>query len=235
MNTEQQTIIRKLMHYPGLTFNELWNKEGVSSAFAYHLKILCEQGFVEKKDEGYYLSSQGKSHATYVEGESGKEAKFPLIGIIVVVYDTLTDRYLLMKRLKEPFYGYWGFHGGKVKFNQYILECAEQELREETGLECDMELRGLFSAKTYNGGVLSYNHQMFIIKATNPRGTLIEKTREGFNQWFSRAEIDGLLAFPNVPESIKIIHSNHFRWVEADRFCENDVFKELTILKDKEI
>ena len=115
------------------------------------------------------------------------------------------------------------------------MECAEQELREETGLECDLELKGLFSAKTYNNSELAYNHQMFIIKATNPRGTLIEKTREGINQWFSHDEIKELAIFPNVPESIKIIHSEHFRWVEADRFQERDVFKEFKVLKDREI
>ncbi len=234
MHAEQQFIIQKLMHRPGLTFNELWNKEVVSSAFAYHLKILCDDGFIERKDGAYYLTSHGKSYATYVDGESGKEEKFPLFGVIIVVYDHIKQKYLLLKRLKEPFYGYWGFHGGKIKFNQYILECAADELHEETGLHCDVELKGVFSSKTYNNGQLSYNHQLFVVYATNPSGVLIESTREGINEWFSADEITSLHTFPNVPLSINIVTSTRFRWVEADRFQENDVFKEIKILKNKE-
>ena len=48
-------------------------------------------------------------------------------------------RVLLVRRAIEPFYGYWGFHGGKLKFNQYLLECAQQEILEETGRGFDVD------------------------------------------------------------------------------------------------
>jgi len=55
MNKERQNILRKLMHDPGITFNKLWNKEGTSNSFAYHIKILEEDGLIEKKEEKHFL------------------------------------------------------------------------------------------------------------------------------------------------------------------------------------
>ena len=233
MNKSRQNILRKLIHKPNLSFNALWGKEGQSNKFAYHLKVLEEDGLIKKDNEKYQLSHEGKKYATYIEGETGKLEKFPLIGVIIVVQNK--DNFLMMQRTKEPFYGYWGFHGGKLKFNQYILECAAQELKEETGFTCKLELKGIFSSKTFNNNVQSYNHQMFVIKATNPEGKLIEKNREGINKWINEQDIKDLNTFPNIQNSIDIIGSKSFKWVEADRIQENDIFKEIKLLKNMNI
>lgn len=230
MKEERAVILRKLMHKQFLSFNELWGKEGTSNSFAYHLKVLEEDGFIKKTESGYCLTHAGKKYAAYVEGESGTQAKFPLVGVIVVIIKD--DKVLLMKRTKEPFYGYWGFVGGKLKFTQYILECAAQEVKEETGLECDLELKGLFSSKTYNKKELSYNHQMFIIKGSNPRGELLRKTREGECAWVNVSEVSKLNIFPNVLHSIDMAQSEGFRWLEADRHQENDEFTSMDVLKN---
>ena len=84
------------------------DKEGSSNNFAYHLKVLQEDGLVEKTEEGYRLSSEGKSYAAYIEGESGEKSKFPLPCVVVVVFKN-SEEVLMLKRKKEPFYGYWGF------------------------------------------------------------------------------------------------------------------------------
>jgi ADP-ribose pyrophosphatase YjhB (NUDIX family) len=231
MNPERTAIINKLMHHPNLTFNKVWEKKGKSNNFAYHLKILEEDGYVEQHQGKYHLSHKGKKYATYVDGGTGTEAKFPLIGVIIVVFRK-KDEILMMKRLKEPFYGYWGVIGGKLKFSQYILECAQQELLEESGLHADLTLKGLFSSKTMHNGSLSYNHEMFIIKGINPKGKLVTKTREGECAWKKISEISKMNIFPNIPNSIAIAQSKQFRWVEADRIQENDQFKEMIVQKD---
>jgi 8-oxo-dGTP pyrophosphatase MutT (NUDIX family) len=139
----------------------------------------------------------------------------------------------MMRRTKEPFYGYWGFHGGKIKFTQFILECAKQELKEETGLTCDLELKGLHSFKTFNNKELSYNHELFIVKATNPRGRLNKVTREGENAWFTFDEMMRLAMFPDTPLSLKTVQGKGFRHIEAERFQENDTFKKIKVVSDK--
>lgn len=234
MNPTREVIIQRLMHQPSLSFNQLWDKQGESNRFAYHLKVLEEDGLVEKFDEKYSLSHEGKKYATYLEGISGKRSKAPLIGVIVVVYDEAKDQFLMLRRTKEPFFGVWGFHGGKLKFDQYILEAAAAELREESGLTCDLELKGLLSTKTFNNGELSYSHQMFMVKATNPTGELITTTREGENRWVKREEIASLETFPNVENSVQTVLGEKFRWCEADRMQKDDRFVDMKVIQLKE-
>lgn len=229
---QQKKILHALMYNPIMTFNTLWNKEGRSNRFAYHLKKLETEGMVEKTASGYSLTHQGKEYVAYMETETGKEWKFPVMAVIPVIIDEKKGKILMVERRKEPFRGYWGFHGGKLKFSQYLLECAQESLKEETGLTCNLELKGLFSSKTYNNNGLSYSHQLFIVTGTNPRGKLLKKSRKGLNKWIKRGEVEKLKILPNIPLLIKIALSKRFRWIEADRFQENDVFKRVVIKKD---
>ena len=132
MKKERQDILKKLIHEPILTFNKLWDKSILSNKFAYHLKVLEEDDLVEKTDTGYQLTHTGKKFATYIEGETGQVAKHPLIGVFICIVDETNNKVLVFKRTKEPFYGYWGVHDGKLSFDQYILECAAKEVKEET-------------------------------------------------------------------------------------------------------
>ncbi|MBC8495552.1 NUDIX domain-containing protein [archaeon] len=235
MKQEKERIIQKLIHKPVMSFNELWDKQGSSNLFTYHLNSLIKDKLVEKTEKGYQLTHKGKKQAAYIEGETGKDAKFPLVGSIVVVFNEDKDKVLMMQRKKEPFYNYWGFVGGKLTFEQYILECAKEELDQEAGLECDLELKGLFSSKTYNNEKLSYNHQMFIVKGVNPRGKLKKETREGSPKWINIKDVEKLTKFPNVPYVIDIALSKEFKWLEADRIQENDEFVEMKILKNQTV
>lgn len=233
IENNQQKILQRLMYKPVMTFNELWDKEGRSNKFAYHLKTLEKKGLVEKRDDGYYqLTHEGKQKVAYIENETGKEAKFPLLVVATVIIDETSNKILMFKRTKEPFYGYWGFQGGKLTFSDYILECAQKEIKQETGFECDIELKGLFSAKTFNNDKLSFNHQLFVVKGTNPRGQLLEKTREGENKWMTREEINSIKTLPNIPLLIDIAFSKNFRWIEADRIQKDGIFVDMNVRKD---
>ncbi len=53
---------------------------------------------------------------------------------------------LLIERGKEPFRGKWSFPGGFMDMEETTLQCAERELKEETGLEgLEIEQLGAFS------------------------------------------------------------------------------------------
>lgn len=66
------------------------------------------------------------------------ETRFPRIGSAVIVIQG--DRVLLGVRGKEPNRGKWVLPGGKIKPFESIEEAARREIREETGL--DIELQG---------------------------------------------------------------------------------------------
>ena len=231
MNTHQERILAKLISAPRQSFNQLWSKEGTSNSFAYHLKELEKLGFVHKTGDVYELTHAGKREAAYLSGVTGKKVRAPLLGLLVVVIHD--GKVLMQERLKEPFYGYWGFIGGKLEFDQYLLEGAAAELLEETGLTCDLQLKGLFSSKTYNNGELAYNHQMFIVLGTNPKGKLVTEMREGRNDWILLEEVRTLKAFPNALHSLQIAQRERFRWVEGDRFQEDDVFTRQNDLRNE--
>jgi 8-oxo-dGTP diphosphatase len=65
------------------------------------------------------------------------EKRFPRIGSAVVVVNG--DRVLLGARGKEPNRGKWILPGGKIEPFESIEEAARREIREETGLEIELE------------------------------------------------------------------------------------------------
>ena len=234
MNTERQEILQKLMHNPGMKFNELWGNVGESNKFAYHLKVLVEDGLIEKKDEFYSLTHEGKTFSTYLEGTDGSRAKFPALIVACVIYDKESDKYLFSRRTKEPFYGYWCWTSGKVRIDEFIYETAKKEIFEETGLTCDLELKGLLSAKTYDNNEFSYNHEILVVLGKNPKGDLIPKTREGEIFWLSEKEILEKKAIPTISDVLEISKSKSFKWIEVNRLQENDKFVGKKILRDIE-
>ncbi len=229
-NIEKRILIT-LCYQPKRTFNELWKKLGPSNKFAYHLKVLEKKSLVEKANDGkYILTLKGKKHVAYVEQKSGEHCEFPVVAVITVIMKD--NKYLMTHRTKEPFYGYWGLHGGKLRSTNYILEQANESIKTETGLTCDVALKGLFSSKTYVNNQFSYHHQLFIVKATNPKWTLLKETKKGLNKWVSSEELKKLNTLPNIPHLIKIATGKRFRWIEADRFQENGVFVRMDVKKD---
>lgn len=64
--------------------------------------------------------------------------KGPLIGVGAVVFN---DRHeiLLIKRGKAPNYGQWMVPGGTLEWGESLEECAVREVREETGVEIEIE------------------------------------------------------------------------------------------------
>jgi 8-oxo-dGTP diphosphatase len=64
--------------------------------------------------------------------------KRPLIGVGAVVFGD-EDRILLIKRGKAPHYGRWMVPGGTLEWGETLEEAAIREVREETGIEIEIE------------------------------------------------------------------------------------------------
>src|SRR5262245_38161487 len=123
----QKSIILKLIHNPSLSFNELWNKQGESNKFAYHVNKLEADNLIAKNQEGRYsLTAEGRKLSAFIEGDTGGKAEFPTLTIFQIVWNG--ERMLCQKRLKEPFYGTWGMVSGKQNFGFNIEECAKRDL-----------------------------------------------------------------------------------------------------------
>jgi ADP-ribose pyrophosphatase YjhB (NUDIX family) len=58
-----------------------------------------------------------------------------LTSSVVIIHD---DKYLLAKRNKENYNGYWVFPGGGVDFGETLHDAAIREAKEETNLDVEI-------------------------------------------------------------------------------------------------
>jgi ADP-ribose pyrophosphatase YjhB (NUDIX family) len=223
----EKQIVLKLIHNPSLCFNELWAKQGESNTFAYHLNKLEKQGIVKKNEAGAYeLSEEGKKLSAFIEGDTGSKADFPTFSVVLLVRDPSSDRWLCQKRLKEPFYGYWGFVSGKINFGQNLFECATRDLLEETGLHAaEWKLKALEQVKTFDGDKLLFHHYLFHLETDNSSGTLKEKTHKAEHEWLTLEEYKTRDTFPSEKFFDHIIPAEKPILLEAERYMENGKFK----------
>ncbi|MEM6659121.1 MAG: NUDIX hydrolase [Pseudomonadota bacterium] len=64
-----------------------------------------------------------------------QQQQFPRIGALAVVLHQ--QQVLLVQRSKQPDKGLWGFPGGHVEWGETVMQAAQRELIEETGVQAD--------------------------------------------------------------------------------------------------
>ncbi|MBI4146953.1 NUDIX domain-containing protein [Candidatus Woesearchaeota archaeon] len=231
----ERKIILKLIHAPTASFNELWGKEGESNTFAYHLGKLEGKGLVVKNKEGtYQLTEEGRKLSAFIEGDTGKRAEFPIFSNVLLVQNG--NKWLCQKRLKEPFYGYWGFASGKINFGQNLYECATRDLKEEAGLDATTwQLKCIEQVKTYEKGKLIHHHYLFHLYTQDATGTVKEKTHKAEHAWLTLDEYKQKETFPSEKFFDHIIPAKRAILMEAERFMENGKFVGFKTIKVNEL
>lgn len=215
----QIKILRVLLFKKEAKFSELNLSKITNDHFSFHVKKLLELELIEKLINGKYtLTKKGKEFANRLDTErkqierQGKVA----ICILCVKYDKGETKYLVSQRLKQPYYGFYGFVTGKVGWGETVLETAECELREETGLKAKLKLAGIEHKIDYSKqGKLLEDKYFFVVKGEKTEGKLIKKFKGGKNFWFTEKEI---LALPNIFDDmknlIKILNNNSMSFLE---------------------
>lgn len=230
MGEIKEKILLKLIHKPGLSFSELWDKSIESNKFAYHLKTLEKQGIIKRVNNKYELTLKGKQRASVVDGDTGKDKKAPIFCVLIIAVKD--DEILLQERLREPMYGYWGFIGGRIESGRNLTETLKHELEEEAGLKGDFEIKGLFVVKTFEKGKLVYTHYHIVAKGFNVKGELKKEIKEGKNKWFKISEVPKLKTFPDVPKLIEMLQRKGFSVLEMNRYMEDGEFKRAEVVNE---
>ncbi len=226
--TEKNKIFRTLMHFPGSSFTDLWDKQLPSNKFTYYLKKMEEEKLIEKRKGKYFLTLKGKKASTTISGETGKNKKRPYFALLLVIRKN--GKYVLYKRMKEPYYGVSGFPGAKVELGEEILESAKRELLEETGLEGEPSVLTVQNVITENNGEVFGHMIQIAVLFDEPRGELIKSSREGTYNWATKEEIlKAKNLFPDVPIAMQEAERNSFSIKEIKLIQKNEKFTDMIV------
>jgi len=189
----QTTILRELLFIPSASFSELQKKtELESDHFKFHISRLKDQGFIEKGvTSGHYsLTHKGKEYANKLDTDNNSIERQPKSAVIIVTQDG--EKLLVQERLKHPYFGFWGYPGGKIRWGETILEAAARELKEETNLVAELLYRGVYHEhveSTETGEILE-DKIFHIVSAQNPTGKLSDVFEGGRNAWMDLNELN---------------------------------------------
>jgi ADP-ribose pyrophosphatase YjhB (NUDIX family) len=190
----QVSILRHLLFTQDAGFSELQKGTGLSSDhFSFHIKKLIDEGYVEKTEKAYKLSHKGKEYANRMDTDEKAIEKQPKVSVAITLErkNARGEReFLFQQRKKNPYYDFWGRVGGKMRWGESVIETAERELKEETGLEADFEYRLLYHKRDFNKktGKLLEDKIFLCVYATEYRGELVEVFEGGVNRWMTDEE-----------------------------------------------
>lgn len=227
MHQIQNNILKTLLFKEKSRFAEL-NTDNISNDhFTFHLKRLIEQKIIEKDEQGFYnLTIIGKEYANRLDTDAKdvdieRQAK---LGVLVVCVGNFGKerKYLVQQRLKQPYYGFFGFVTGKIKWGETVYEAAQRELKEETGLEAKLALAGIEHKIDYSDkGELLEDKYFYVMKGTDFAGRLLETFEGGKNIWLLKQEIEKLPdLFDDVLKIIEVIDKGKFTFFE-DKYNVN--------------
>jgi 8-oxo-dGTP diphosphatase len=147
------------------------------------------------------MSRPGTLQEPVLPAPSGGKQSAPRLGSAVIV--RLEDgRILLGRRDKEPNRGKWILPGGGVQLFESIEEAARREIREETGLEIEVEGRaGVFELINPPN-----EHRVIVYSWARPIGGVAASASDLFDmRFFSPEEATQLDLSPLVREVLASI------------------------------
>ncbi|HMS31410.1 MAG TPA: NUDIX domain-containing protein [Candidatus Saccharibacteria bacterium] len=192
IHNAQTLILRELLFHPSAGFAELQKPTGLSSDhFNFHISRLIDLDLVEKVTRGKYrLTRRGKEYANKLDTEKNTIERQPKISVILVIWkDNTKQQILLQERLKNPYFGFWGYPTGKISWGETILQTAQRELQEETGLSGQFTYYGIYHehAKADDSDELLEDKIFLITETVGPTGSLTDA--EGcHNEWVNLSD-----------------------------------------------
>lgn len=221
----QISILRELLFHPQARFRDLKKVEVTNDHFSFHLNQLIKEGLVEKVNSKYSLTFKGKEFANRMDTDSLElehQAKIA-IALHPVRIKNGKMEYLVHKRLKEPFYGWYGSQSGKVRWGEKPEETAHRELLEETGLSGKFKLKGIVHYHhIHQDGRFLEDKYFWVFRVDELTGELKEKVEEGENIWMDEKEYKKLKnVFGTFDEMKEIIECEDLVYIERTKIVDS--------------
>jgi 8-oxo-dGTP pyrophosphatase MutT (NUDIX family) len=208
----QMKILRYLLLSPNATFAKLRKDADMQSdQFTFHIKKLMNVGYVTKDSSLYTLTRAGKEYANRMDTDENVIEKQPKLSVVLVIEND-KGQMLQQERLKHPYYGYWGFATGKVRWGETLIEAGARELLEETGLSAELRVVGFYHKLDYDeeSGELLEDKYFCIIHGINPTGGLVVDAEGHHNEWMTNEEFETKeKQFGNVVETRDLVRGEH--------------------------
>lgn len=208
----QVTILRHLLFTPQAGFTELQKAtELTSDHFNFHIKKLIDEGYVNKSEKHYKLTHKGKEYANRMDTDENEIEKQPKVSVAITLErknEKGEREFLFQQRKKNPYFDFWGRMGGKVRWGESVIEAADRELEEETGLKAEFEYKLLYHKRDFNKatGKLLEDKIFLCVYATEFSGELIESFEGGINRWMTHEEFRTMpKRFESVDEFVELM------------------------------
>lgn len=220
----QISILRELLFRPIARFRDLKKVDIPNDHFTFHLKQLIKEGLVAKNAGRYTLTDEGKEFANRMDTDTLKLEKQAKIDIALhpVRKNGKTTEYLVHQRLKQPFYGWYGSHSGKVRWGENPIDTAKREFLEETGLTGKFTLKGIVHYHHFHkDGRLLEDKYFWVFKVENTQGKLKEIVPEGKNLWMTESEYRKLEnVFATFDEIKDVINTKKLLYIDRVKLVE---------------
>lgn len=191
-NDNQLKILSHLLFNPKSRFRDLNVDKLSTDTFSYHVNVLLDLKLIEKSGYFYSLTNEGKMTASKIDTDQNKFEKQPKVSVIVIPHKIIdgVEKFVIHQRTKEPYFGYWGFISGKIKWGDTIAESAEREMQEEIGISGKHRFCYEIHEMVYEKGTNKMLEDKFfqVVEAYDIKGEIIEKTKEGANKWVTAEE-----------------------------------------------
>jgi predicted transcriptional regulator/ADP-ribose pyrophosphatase YjhB (NUDIX family) len=196
LHSAQVSILRTLRHNESVRYSVLMRPTTLESdVFKFHLRKLVHQKYVEKKTTGeYLLTSKGKEFANNLSKTELTVQKQPKLSVAIIASKHTKDGslYLVQKRFRNPFYGFWGCISGPVQWGEPIEVTARREFEKQTGLSASYKVKSFYRKGAYDKDTdeILEDKLFAVVEAINVKGQLNNAWPGGFNTWMSSAELE---------------------------------------------
>lgn len=221
----QISILRELLFKPNARFRDLKKVDIENDHFSKHIKHLLDENLIVKINGKYSLSDSGKEFANRMDTDSLKLEKQAKLAIALHAVRKVNGKteYLVHQRLKEPFYGWYGSHSGKIRWGENPMECAKREFLEETGLTGEFSLKGIVHYHhIHKDGRFLEDKYFWVFKITETNGNLITDVPEGKNIWMTEREYRKLKnVFGTFDEMIEVIDGEKLVYIDRTKIVDS--------------
>lgn len=128
-----------------------------------------------------------------------REQAFPVPIVLALIREAErdgADRFLLIRRVSQPYQGQWALVGGKWDFGETLPTAVTREVAEETTLQSDfVALRGVVSERVAGpeeGEPVEAAHFLLFVCEVTAVAGVARQQEEGAVAWFTRPQIEAL-------------------------------------------